>query len=161
MLQDTKKDIAEMPNKIKTQTTVVNRLKEDVKELKEAVKDKDKNKAQAELNKINEKKGPLEGELANIRSELENLRNKILDEAKVVGATVTRTYVHQKEFTGFKNVIIDEASMVLLPALYHVVGLASERCIISGDFRQIAPIVNTRQKDLHDVISKDILKSVE
>lgn len=156
MLQDTKKEIAEMPHKIRTQTTVVNSLQEDVKELKEAVKDKDKNKAQAELNKINEKKGPLEGELANIRSELENLRNKILDEAKVVGATVTRTYVHQKEFTGFKNVIIDEASMVLLPALYHVVGLASERCIISGDFRQIAPIVNTRQKDLHDVISKDI-----
>ena len=155
-IQTNATESAELPNKIKAQTSKVNRLKEDVKELNEIVKDEDKNKAQTELNKINEKKGPLEGDLSNKRSELENLRNKILNEAMVVGATVTRTYVHQKEFNGFKNVIIDEASMVLLPALYHVVGLASERCVISGDFRQIAPIVNTRQKDIQDVIGKDI-----
>ena len=156
-LEATKTESSSVPKKIKDQDLRINNLKDDVKHLKETLKGKDQEaQAQKKLNDINEKRGPLEAELSDARSELENLREKILEEAKVIGATVTRTYLHHKEFVGFKNVVIDEASMVLLPAFYHVVGLASEKCVISGDFRQIAPIVDTKQKDLHDVISKDI-----
>ena len=48
--------------------------------------------------------------------------------------------------------------MVILPALYNVVGLASKRCIISGDFRQIPPIIETKQKGIFEEIGKDIFE---
>ena len=155
-IEENKKESSQLSTKLKDQESVINALKDDIKHLKEIVKNKDRNQAQRSLNKINEKRGPLESELSTLRAELENLREKILDEAKILGATVTRSYLNHEEFSGIKNLIIDEASMVFLPALYYVVGLSSDRCVISGDFRQIAPIVDTKQKDLDEVLSRDI-----
>ena len=119
-------------------------------------KGKDRDKAESDLQGIIKEMGPLEGELAKVREELEGIKETVINNAKIVGATVTRTYLKQDEYLGFNNVIIDEASMVLLPSLYNVLGFASDRCIISGDFRQLAPIVQTRQKEIHEEISKDI-----
>jgi superfamily I DNA and/or RNA helicase len=45
----------------------------------------------------------------------------------------------------FENVIIDEASMALLPAAYFVASQSQRRCIISGDFRQIPVIVQNEE----------------
>ena len=111
-----------------------------------------------EILKIEEKLGPLEMELAEVRKEIEGIKQKVLDDAKVIGATVTRTFLRKEEFLNSDNVIVDEASMVILLALYNVVGLASKRCIISGDFRQIPPIIETKQKGIFEEIGKDIFE---
>ncbi len=46
--------------------------------------------------------------------------------------------------------------MVLLPALYFAIGLARERAVVSGDFRQLPPIVQTKQKAILDEIGMDV-----
>lgn len=80
----------------------------------------------------------------------------VAQEARIVGATVTKTYLSPKQFLKFDVVIIDEASMVILPAVYYAAGLARERVIISGDFRQLSPIVQTNQRVLHEFIGCDV-----
>jgi superfamily I DNA and/or RNA helicase len=108
-----------------------------------------------ELSDADEKKAPLNREIASINAQLADLRKLIIDSARIVGATVTRLYLSPKTFTNFDVVIIDEASMVLLPALFHA-GLAKEKVIISGDFRQLAPIVPTDEKAILAELGEDV-----
>ena len=144
------------PKLISSQEKQIKSLEDDLEIISKRTKGKDRDKAESDLQGIIKKMGPLEGELAKVRAELEGIKETVINNAKIVGATVTRTYLKQDEYLGFNNVIIDEASMVLLPSLYNVLGFASDRCIISGDFRQLAPIVETKQKEIHEEISKDI-----
>jgi len=132
--------------------------KKDLTSLIKEVKDKDRKKIEVQLKNLNIKRGPLEDDLSEIRKEIEGIQKKVLAEAKVIGATVTKTYLNQDEFRDFDNVIIDEASMVMLPALMVTVGLASKRCIISGDFRQLDPIVETDEKEIFETIGKNIFE---
>jgi hypothetical protein len=101
----------------------------------------------------------LRGELASIVAKLEDIRNSVLREAQIVGATVTRTYLRPVEFAAFDVVIVDEASMILLPAIFHAIGLATERAVIAGDFQQLPPIVQTQQQAIFDVLAKDAFKN--
>ena len=102
---------------------------------------------------------PLRGELASIAAKLEDIRTSVLREARIVGATVTRTYLRPAEFVSFDAVIVDEASMILLPAIFHAIGLATERVILAGDFQQLPPIVQTEQQAIHDVLAKDVFEN--
>jgi len=101
------------------------------------------------------RRDPLVAELQEIAKKLADLEAAILRDAKVIGATVAKSYLRAKDLGRFDLVIIDEASMVLLPALYFVAGLAKERVVVSGDFRQLPPIVPSRQKAIHDEIGQD------
>lgn len=100
----------------------------------------------------------LRSQLADIRTRLEALRDSILRDARVVGATVTRTFMRPAEFAAFDTVIIDEASMILLPALFAAVGLATKRVVVAGDFRQLPPIVQTEQKAIFDKLGHDAFR---
>ena len=44
-------------------------------------------------------------------------------DARIVGATGTRTFLRPLEFAAFDVAIIDEASMILQPAVFHAAGL--------------------------------------
>ena len=104
----------------------------------------------------NTKRQPLREELAAIAKKLEEIREAVLREAKIVGATVTRTFLRPVEFSAFDAVIVDEASMILLPAVFQAVGLAIERVVIAGDFQQLPPIVQTEQEAIHKILGHDI-----
>ncbi len=99
---------------------------------------------------------PFVAELREIESKISELRTAVLKEAKVLGATCTKTYLAAKEFGQVDMVIIDEASMVLLPMLWFAAGLAKERVIVCGDFCQISPIVQTTQQAVFDVLGHDV-----
>jgi hypothetical protein len=145
-----------LPESIKLIQSKIKTIKSDISLLKMQVKDQNQKACEGELEKIAKKTGPLEADLAEVRREIEGIKDQVLENAKVIGATVTRTFLRKSEYTNFDNVIVDEASMVLLPALYNVAGLATKRCIISGDFRQIPPIVETKQKGIFEEIGQDI-----
>jgi superfamily I DNA and/or RNA helicase len=145
-----------LPKSIKLNASQIKTIKADISQLKMKVKDESREACRAELEKISKKTGPLEAKLAEVRSEIEGIKDQVLANAKVIGATVTRTFLRKSEYINFDNVIVDEASMVILPALYNVAGLASKRCIISGDFRQIPPIVETKQKGIFEEIGQDV-----
>ncbi len=99
---------------------------------------------------------PLLDELASINKALADVKAAVMRDAAVIGATVTRVYLSAKDLPAFDVVVVDEASMVILPALYFAVGLAREKVVVSGDFRQLPPIVQTEQKAIMDEIGMDV-----
>jgi len=97
--------------------------------------------------------------IVDIKQKIEDLQKSILSSARVVGSTVTKAFISKDIFTNFDVVIVDEASMVMLPALYYVAGLSSEKVIISGDFKQLPPIVPTNEREIKEAIGIDIFNS--
>lgn len=128
----------------------------ELRSTEQAVAGEDRAQCQQLVAAYDTKRQPLREELASIASKLEDIRNAILREARIVGATVTRTFLRPIEFSAFDTVIVDEASMILLPAVFQTAGLATERVVISGDFQQLPPIVQTQQQTIHDVLAHDI-----
>lgn len=91
-----------------------------------------------------------------LEEEIAGLRKKILNDAKVIGATGTRAYLKPKEI-GFADLAIaDEASMILQPMMWILVGMSRERAIVCGDFRQLEPIFNTQRQMIFDLIGRDV-----
>jgi hypothetical protein len=109
-----------------------------------------------QMEALNAERQPLLNELAVINKALADIEASVMREAAVIGATVTKAYLSAKDLPNFDVVVIDEASMVLLPALYYAIGLAKDKVVISGDFRQLPPIVPTEQKAILDEIGKDV-----
>jgi hypothetical protein len=123
-----------------------------------AVSGEDKAKSARLVAEYEKQRQPLQNELAAIAAKLEDIKNSILKDARIVGATVTRTYLRPLEFVAFDVVIIDEASMILQPAVFHAAGLAIERVIIAGDFQQLPPIVQTEQQAIYDALVPDVFE---
>jgi len=130
--------------------------KEKLKNLKATSQGKDRSKLEKSLDKENKAAGKIKLKISEIQKEIDEVKTNVLANVKVLGATVAKTYLLSKEFEHLDNIILDEASMIFLPALFFVSGLANQRVIISGDFRQIQPIVNTKQKEIHDQLGIDI-----
>lgn len=94
-------------------------------------------------------------ELRDIEAKIAAIRDTIVKEARILGVTCTKAYLAVREIGQVDTVIIDEASMVLLPVAWFAAGLAKERVIVCGDFRQIPPIVSSEQQCIIDAIGKD------
>lgn len=83
----------------------------------------------------------LEGELKAIQREIAQLAERVIREAKVIGATLSKLTTAQELYQAqFDDVIVDEASMIPQPHLWFASTLSTKRIVILGDFRQLAPI---------------------
>lgn len=116
----------------------------------------DKAAAQSSVEEEEKKVAPVLRELADINKTLESMEKAVVAEARIIGATVTKTYLSPEQLGTFDVVIIDEASMVMLPAVYYVSGLSKEKVIVSGDFRQLSPIIPTQQGAILELIGQDV-----
>ncbi|HEY5505709.1 MAG TPA: DEAD/DEAH box helicase, partial [Sedimentisphaerales bacterium] len=132
-----------------------------IHQAKQAVAGVDRKQVERQLEQTEEQKRPLIEEISDINKQLEDIRKSIMDRARIVGATVTKAYLSPQLFSEFDVVIVDEASMVMLPALFNAAGLAKEKVVISGDFRQLAPIVQTEQKAIFKAVGGDVFRSNE
>ncbi|SFV29416.1 AAA domain-containing protein [Hyphomicrobium facile] len=94
-------------------------------------------------------------ELRDIEAKIAAIRETIIKEARILGVTCTKAYLAVREIGQVDLVIIDEASMVLLPVAWFATGLAKDRVIVCGDFRQIPPIVPSEQQSIVDAIGTD------
>ena len=90
--------------------------------------------------------------LRDIDAAISPIRDSVLRDSRIIGATCTKTYLAPKDIGQADLVIIDEASMVLLPVAWFSAGLARERVVISGDFRQLPPIIPTREREIFEVL---------
>ena len=120
-----------------------------------AVAGQDRASAQAIVDKAKQKRDGLVAKLRETEAEISAIREAVLRNAKIVGATCTKTYLSQKDIGHVDLVIIDEASMVILPVAWFSAGMARERVVISGDFCQIPPIVPTKQEAIFEELGKD------
>ena len=114
---------------------------------------------------LEEKKRQLERDglvtkLRETKKEIAALWKTVLRDAKIVGATCTKAYL-TGELGQFDLVLVDEASMVPRPEVWFSAGLASERVVISGDFRQIPSIVTTDQEAIFQELGRDSFTATE
>ena len=86
---------------------------------------------------------------------MQDLRRTVVDQAKIIGATCTAINLPKNTTKPFDLVVIDEASMVLLPAVWLSAGRSRERVVISGDFRQIPAIVPSSMRTVQEALGRD------
>lgn len=96
--------------------------------------------------------------LSELQKQLNVMKENILKKALVIGTTLAKLTFKPRGLTDFDTVMIDEASMALLPHLYYTAGLAQSRVVISGDFRQLSPIFESKNPTLEPLIGYDIFK---
>lgn len=79
--------------------------------------------------------------ISEIQKELDELQKRVLSEARVICATLTKTF-SAKEFpdTPFDVLVVDEASMAPMPYLYWALSRCRRAAVIVGDFLQLPPI---------------------
>jgi hypothetical protein len=94
--------------------------------------------------------------LAEIEAALSALGRKILSEASLVAATVHKTFLDTDlSEIDFDAVIVDEASMVVLPMVYWAAGRARSQIAVVGDFRQLPAIVKDQESEfVQDWVAK-------
>lgn len=109
---------------------------------------------------LKDQENEVKNAISEIDKKLAQIKEHILQDCSLVGATITRVFLSPNLFLNFDCIIADEASMILLPALYYVAGLVKESIFISGDSRQLSPIVPTNQRAIFDLIGHDILTRI-
>ena len=153
-LQKATSNVSELRSKLET-------LGQTILMLEAELADKNKVALLKDKQSFVEQRQSLLGELNVVVSKLAEIEAAILRDAMIIGTTVARSYLRAKNLGHFDLVVIDEASMVLLPALYFSAGMSKERVIISGDFRQLPPILPSQQQAIHDIIGNDAFAEAE
>jgi len=85
--------------------------------------------------------GHLENEAAMIKEEIAGLKKQIIEDAKVIGATLSMAYMYSElQAKRYDTLFIDEISMAPLMTMFYAIGLTDANCIFIGDFLQLPPI---------------------
>lgn len=95
--------------------------------------------------------------IKEIQNSIGEITDKVLSEARLIGTTLTQTYLaKQFESLTFDVLIIDEASMAPLPMLFWAASKASLAVTIVGDFMQLQPICISKEETAQKWLSKSI-----
>lgn len=78
--------------------------------------------------------------IRDLESLAEDSSGSALQRARVVACTATQAVLRAHSLGDFDVVIVDEGSMLPLPYLPFLAGLAREKVVVGGDFRQLPPI---------------------
>lgn len=96
-------------------------------------------------------------ELKEIQQQLAGLERESILQARVIGTTLAKSYLsdtlHERTFD---TVILDEASMASIPALWCACLLAEKNIVIVGDFLQLSPIVIASTEMAQKWLGRDI-----
>jgi hypothetical protein len=96
--------------------------------------------------------------LARVDPELEAIRQTVIAGAKVIATTLTRVYLRNElEDRRFDTVILDEASLAPIPALWIAARLADENVVVVSDSTQRPPIKHSEHPLAEKWLGPDIL----
>lgn len=96
-------------------------------------------------------------EINVLKQKMQELEKQAIMNAKIVGATLAKSYLSETlRQRKFDTVILDEASMASIPALWCVGYLAESSIVIVGDFLQLPPIVLAKTPMAQKWLGKDI-----
>ncbi|MBL8265506.1 AAA domain-containing protein [Steroidobacter sp.] len=113
----------------------------------------DESKQRRELKRLEQ---ALLDEIQALEKQVAQLHAEVIRNARIIGATGTRAYLSVRDISPVDIVIIDEASMMLLPVVWFIAGIASTRVVICGDFRQLPPILSTKDSAIQELIGTDV-----
>lgn len=157
---------AELVKRIKEFEEKKSSLEKESKELKKRIEHffkevqvKDCKEAQAKFKALNNKLQELMQKKSFIQKKIENLPREILDNCLVVGATLSKLTLDPLLFKrNYTVMVLDEASMAPLPAIFFAAGLITERFIVAGDFRQLPPIAIANTDMANKWLKRDIFE---
>ncbi len=78
--------------------------------------------------------------------------------ARVVACTATQAVLRCQSLGEFDAVIIDEGSMLPLPYVAFLAGMAQEKVVIGGDFRQLPPISLSTSSTAREWFARDVFE---
>ncbi len=108
---------------------------------------------------LNDKVAEIEAELYEIEESLKKIEEIIISEAEIVATTLTRAYLRDSiQSRRFDTVILDEASMAPIPALWIAAGLAENNAVVVGDPKQLPPIVISEKDLAQKWLGRDIFE---
>ena len=116
-------------------------LEQELKKLHKAIKDVNFKEIKKDLKEVKEKVSKNETRVNEISKEIDSIKIEIVNNCKILAATATKVFLKAENFNNFDVVIIDESSMLPLPLVAYVSGLSKEKVTVTGDFRQLPPIV--------------------
>lgn len=96
-------------------------------------------------------------EIRSIEEALKKVEADLLANVQILATTLTRSFMRDGiQQRSFDTVLVDEASMAPIPALWAVATLC-ERCIVAvGDFKQLPPIVQSEHPIAKRWLGRDI-----
>jgi len=102
----------------------------------------------------------IEARLAVITEALDQIEHLVIAEASVVATTLTRAYKRESvQARTFDTVILDEASMAPIPALWVVAARADQSVVLVGDFKQLPPIKHSTHELAEQWLGRDIFEA--
>lgn len=113
----------------------------------------------AELSDAKVEDAELATAVARLEEVLREVRRGVLGNARVVATTATRAIMTPEQLSGFDLVVIEEASMLALPVVYLLAGLAETQVIVAGDFRQLPPIALSTAPIVREWYARDIFEA--
>lgn len=111
----------------------------------------------AECDRANGRIRSLTAELQLIEESLKKVEELVIADAMVVATTLTRAYLRDSiQSRRFDTVVLDEASMAPIPALWVAAGLAEKNAVVVGDPMQLPPIVLSTDEMAKKWLGRDI-----
>ena len=112
---------------------------------------------EAEKSKLIEQQTETIKELDEVEAKLHELERQAVLSAQIVGTTLAKSYLSDTlRSRTFDTVILDEASMASIPALWCAALLAEKNVVIVGDFLQLPPIVMANTPVAQKWLGQDI-----
>ena len=121
-----------LESRVKSLKTEVKDLQQKLKELQELQKEHDI---------LKEELKSVESEIERVKERLNKVKIEVLENAKVLCTTLTKTF-SDRNFPNkpFDVLIVDEGSMAPLPYLYWALSKCRRFVVIAGDFLQLPPV---------------------
>jgi len=99
----------------------------------------------------------VEQDLRQVRAELKEVEAGVIMQARVVGSTLATAATDPVIYQGhYDAVMLDEASMAYIPQVFFAASLARRKLVISGDFRQLAPVALAGTQGVARWLKRDI-----
>ncbi len=140
-----------------TDTENIEALKNSIENAKAEITDVDSEKIKNEQKELSKRQEVIETELKQLDEQIAKVSTQIILNAKVIGTTLAKSYLSDEiQSRVFDTIILDEASMAAIPALWCAAQVTEKNIVIVGDFLQLPPIVMAKTDMAKKWLGRDI-----